>query len=189
MRIFRVQKRTVSDHLLGKKINLPSESVVFEFSQGEWAQLNLELTTWIIDCGYAIEYIDSKQLLRVYMSFLEQRPRWLAFRAVAPTSLPLPAALGLFSMIRRQPFELSGKAAFDLISFLFIDLSGAIDRGKKWQFRPELNYQVRGIPERWCIAISVPDNLVGLLIGPNGSTIARVEEFTDDIKNRISLHG
>jgi hypothetical protein len=187
MRIFRAKETIVVDHLSSERVQLPSECVVFEFSQAEWAQLNCEDATWIIDRGCATEYIGSTQLLRVYVSFLTYKRRWLAFREVVSTHLPLPAALGLFSMIRHQPFELTGKAAFDLLSFLFVDLSGAMRRGGKWQFRPETNYQVRGVPEKWCIAVKVPDDLVGLLIGPSGRTIARVEEFTDYIKNRISF--
>ncbi len=187
MRIFRAKETIVVDHLSSERVQLPSECVVFEFSQAEWAQLSSEDATWIIERGCVTEYVGSTQLLRVYVSFLTYKQRWLAFRDVLSTHLPLPAALGLFSMIRRQPFELTGRAAFDLLSFLFVDLSGAMCRGGKWQFRPESSYQVRGVPEKWCIAVKVPDDLVGLLIGPRGSTIARVEEFTDYIKNRISF--
>lgn len=187
MRIFRTKGITVVDYFTEERRPLPSECVVFEFSEQEWEQLDHENITWITDCAYVTEFVSSAKLLRFYVVLLTRTERWLAFREVSSSHLSLPTAVGLFSMIRRVPFELNGRPAFDLLSFLFIDLSNAISRGKRWEYRSEWKYQIRGLPEKWCIGVTVPQSMVGLLIGPRGQTIAKVESLTDYIENRISF--
>lgn len=187
MRIFRAKDITVTDYCTGDKRELPSECVVLEFKQEEWAELSEEEVNWLNDCAFVLEYIERIDSLRLYMLMYSQRERWLAFRDLASCNLTLQVARSLIAMIRLKPFAVDGKDAFDLISFLYIELSSAIRRGGKWEYRPEWNYQVRGVPEKWCIGVRVPSELTRLLIGQGGQNIAKVEEYTDYIKNRISF--
>lgn len=170
----------------GGRVSHDQPAVCFELPESEFSELVEEEIDWLLKQAELSEVLEDSRVMRFF--FLSaNRNLWRLFESSAQMTTNVRVFSALLATLRRKQFSLSGRDAFDFLTLLYVDLSQALRRGGKWQYRPECRYGVIGNPAQWCLDVTVPANIIGLLIGPGGRTTEQVERYTEHIKTRISF--
>ena len=185
MKLLSVRDLTVTDHFKGERVRLPDQYVRLSMHFDEFSALEQDRSDWLLEQATATQFEEASGNLNFFLRCEEPLPKFLgsfSYQDFATNHL-----WSFLQIEQRQPFIVRDREAFDLLTLLYTGLGKAVRNGGKWSYTPGEKWELEYLPDRWCLAVRVPEEIQRIAIGRRGDTVARVEHYTEVLKFRLSF--